>query len=416
MAARPPGVLISTGSRKRALVALVTLTSLLGQPRAWGTTSSPVPVTVWTINVHQMLLNEAGLFARMRDENKLPDLIAVQEISKKRQTVFMSRLRAAIPGPRWVARHGEDRRYLGPEADMQDNTMIVWDADRFAIRNRRIRGSNVLRWAQWIDCQAKPERGNSVIAVRLWDQLSNRAIVATSVRWRYTTARPCMIKNVTAFDAAIERRWPQRPMTIFAGDFNAHPQQHECSADDCPSGRQEEPDCWYRLLTPERLDDCPADAGRSEPAYFDTVFVEARAGGDFETSICRQWSHANEGDQGGDACAPHFDEEDDRWERDKSRLDYIWVRWEDDSGARALFTNEGAAQLVGTATADPVCIDAEACEQRYSDHRAVYATLGWPGQTSPTQRDVATLVDGILSFFLRPVALFDSFAEKESPG
>ena len=115
--------------------------------------------------------------------------------------------------------------------------------------------------------------------------------------------------------------------------------------------------------------DCANDPHYSQDAdsYYDAVFVANQ-----DAELCDDWTsiHGAPATQGSSCTDTNGD-----GLRDRGRIDYIWLRWEDDDGEPLRPPDlEPADQVIG-ASADPICILDACSETRYSDHRAVFADV-----------------------------------------
>lgn len=345
------------------------------------------PLRVWTVNIEHLLPehNWRLLFERMDATDTAPDVLFVQELSEPEARTFA----------RGFRRHfaGADSTYAYRHASRGD-TLIAWRRTRFRLAHEQTSpepDDNVVQWAPWStpDCDGRdPRLLEGVIALRLWDALEEKPVVATSVHFGRGYAQPCMAKNVASLDTLLERKWPQRALTLLAGDFNSHPDTRgslEPPREPLSTGRQEDPDCWYRTLSAaddnellhrrDREDDrdCTNDPYYVDAldAYFDAVAVATAPSLSLE--ICRQWTSIHGGATHGSACT----DTDGDGLRDRGRIDYIWVRWENADGD-PVRTPVDAARLIAEATADLLCITERCADRRYSDHRGVSALIAWP--------------------------------------
>lgn len=230
----------------------------------------------------------------------------------------------------------------------------------------------------------------------------------------------------------------ERYVAVIGGDLNKHPADDpdmtpndnltkpQCGSDtDCIAGYETNPECWYAYFSAGINKGSPTTCGTKAdhlPAnrYFDTVAEQVAVPftgpdplgqvDDPEIPICQQWTHgrdsgvpekgAYEALGASSSCTDALSEEGlaltlfggvtvgvvDTDTRDKSRLDYIWVRW---GGEPQEVTSSVAATRIQEATADLAAFNPGdggsgatgstlATTQRYSDHRAVTATFIYP--------------------------------------
>jgi hypothetical protein len=335
------------------------------------------PLNVWTANVKYLAYNWRMLIGRIAQRERKPHLLLLQEADRadaRRLRAVLTRRFPGRFGVRWV----------------QGDNAVLWKKERLDLTDRRTarRGPrNTLRWKSWGNSNSCTGRDRGEIALRLWDSSRKRAVVAASVRWTHTTANACMVKNLRSLNRKLERTWPRRRMTIVGGDFNSVAERRSRaggSRDVLAAGKERDPDCWYRTFSRLRGNrlrqrrpgegnrDCSDDRffSHATDTYYDTVWLASRREG--RNAICRSWTYTRKlRARRGTACT---DRNGDGY-RDRSRLDYIWVRWEKRSGDPVALSRAAATLRVGSAGPDAVCIDGGCSGTRYSDHRAVHATI-----------------------------------------
>jgi hypothetical protein len=343
-------------------------------------------IKVWTVNLEHLLPehNWQVLVERMSEHDRAPDIVFLQELDAAEADTVVAALEGAF-GDGYELRH----------APIGDN-VVAWNRDRLSIVNEITStrpDDNELLWEPWglPGCRNPSEKDPSqVVAVRLWDRTERKTVVAAAVHWGRTFATACMAKNLEGLDALLEERWSVRELTVIGGDFNAHPDKQPHPSDphreNLDSGRQTDPECWYRSFSaihPNRLDaprtgdprvDCTENPSyrASADTYYDAVFLAAGGAGD---ALCDQWTSLHGAPAvDGSACT---DENGDGL-RDRGRIDYLWVRWETGDGVPLLPGEAVAATLIEDASADLVCISDLCADTRYSDHRAVSATVSFP--------------------------------------
>ena len=335
--------------------------------------SRPSTVEIWTANLEHLLPEHdwTEFIARVTAGSGTPDLLFLSELTRSESERVVAALQEES-GSTYAFEHAP----LG-------NNAVVWEVDRFGDRP----SGKPLLWQPFgtAGCRKPSEKDPSeVIGVRLLHEASEQAVVAVGVHWGRTWAARCMEKNMASLDERIEERWSERPLTVLAGDLNAHPDKQpvpgEPGAESLESGRETDPDCWYRALSalhdqtlavsrPDEEDrDCANDPHYSPEAdsYYDAVLLTHEGSG-----LCDQWTsvHGAPAPEGS-SCT---DTNDDGL-RDRGRIDYIWLRWEDASG-NATLPPPDASDLVTEAGADQVCIVEACAATRYSDHRAVFARV-----------------------------------------
>ena len=337
-------------------------------------TPEPARLTLWTANLEHLLPeHDWTVFVdRVAARSRPPDLLFLSELTSDEATTVVDALSDDL-----------DTAYAFEHAPIGDNA-IVWSTDRFGEEP----DDAPLLWEPWGSrgCRAPSESDPSeVIGVRLDDRLSASPVVAVAVHWGRTWAAACMEKNLSSLNELIEQQWGDRPLTVVAGDLNAHPDKRPApgapEAEDLDSGRETDPDCWYRAFSalhdeelavsrPTEDDrDCANDPYYSQDAdsYYDAVSVVNEGG-----SLCDQWTsiHGAPAAEGSSCTDTNGD-----GLRDRGRIDYIWVRWEDRGGEPLLPPSLIPADQIVVAAADPICIIDACSETRYSDHRAVFAEV-----------------------------------------
>jgi hypothetical protein len=369
-----------------AIIASVACLSVTACDRTPEPGFEPTPFMIWTANLEHLLPehNWPTLVDRMSARSRDPDLIFLEELDLDEGRTVLAALEKAF-----------DIRYRLRHAPI-GKSLVAWNPRRFTIAHENTSlepAKNELLWKPFGSrgCRAPSKRDpGQVVAVRLWDKRERRTMVAAGVHWGRTWAAACMEKNLVSLDSLLEKTWPERNATVVGGDFNAHPdkQPHpdEPERENLDSGRETDPDCWYRNFSAlhdnevdvrrlgESSTDCEDTAkfSSSSDSYYDAVFVAAGGTGD---GLCEQWTSLHGlAAAKGTSCT---DTNDDGL-RDRGRIDYIWVRWEDGDGRVIPFDASEAAGLIEDASADRVCVSNRCSETRYSDHRAVWAEVSQP--------------------------------------
>lgn len=369
---------------RRSLIAVALTLAVLGIPGAPAaqeteqkTTDSLGQLQVFSVNIHlfKQAQFDSGKWKRFinRITNSdvyeyMPDILLVQEISLGFSDDVVRYLNQQT-GTEYGYRHALANTATDFEAGSWK--MVVWRKDRLKLAT----GSNsrdVLKWRELqtrqdnsTNCQVSERRA---ISVRLEDKSVNATVAATSVHWSphpEGSARACDYKNMRRTERTLENKWAQRDLTIVGGDFNQVPQDGETEE----AGRERDPECWWRNVFGTYADDSgPCDD--AQLSYYDSVYL-AHSGADNQTtdSICDQWTHArSKGPDGSTSCQ----DSDGDGSRDKSRIDYIWLRWEDGSGDIEKPSLADARGRIGLARADQI---SWVESSPYSDHRAVVARV-----------------------------------------
>ncbi|MDQ4095925.1 MAG: endonuclease/exonuclease/phosphatase family protein, partial [Actinomycetota bacterium] len=335
----------------------------------------PAPLTVWTANLEHLFPehNWRTFVERVAAAPRAPDLLFLTEVTRGETHTVVDALQ-----------EGVGSNYLFEHTTTGSNA-VVWSTDRFG----DAAVGNPLLWKPYgdIGCREPSTSDPSeVVGVRLRDAQAGKGVVAVAVHWGKTWAAECMEKNISALDAKIDELGRTRPLTIVAGDFNAHPDKQpvpgDPSAETLESGRETDPDCWYRAFSalhdetlqnprPNEDDsDCSNDPNysKSSDSYVDTVFAANEP-----DALCEQWTSIHGGPVAGGTSCTDLNDDD---LRDRGRIDYIWVRWDDGHGEVVVPDAAEIRRLIPDAAADQLCILDSCAETRYSDHRGVWAVIG----------------------------------------
>jgi len=271
---------------------------------------------------------------------------------------------------------------------VRGDNAIVWSKARLDLSARGTsmkEHRNTITWSSWGTSEHCDRKDRGQIALRLWDRRLGRPVVAASIRWTYTTAFDCMIRNLAALNRRLETRWPRRRLTIVGGDFNsvADKRVRPGGGDLIGAGMEGDPECWYRVfsrLKRNHLQDSRSRRGgtdctdaryfdRAADSYYDTVWLATRGRA---RALCDAWTYTRKlRARHGTSCTDTNDDE----LRDRSRIDFIWVRWEDRRGDALDLTRGEASERVGVAGPDRVCLDGPCLHPVYSDHRATHAAV-----------------------------------------
>lgn len=385
-------------TRRAAATATFALLVVATAPVASAATSTGQDrLSVWTVNIHRF--KDAGwknFFLSTDNATYHPDIVLVQDIANDdggdadNGTRDSIQFAAALEDHtklnyRW--RHSDDAQ-AGANVG---NAMVLWRNDRFD--ETRI---SEARWKAAVDndgddlCGETGEFDKRQIAVRLWDLKQTRWLVAASVHYPvYPGYRWCVYRNVARTDGRLESLSPVRRLSIVGGDFNLRPDDAPLSNDSYTTsspepdshGREADPDCWYRWFSAVHDNTVDADGSYCDrgvdPAadtYYDTVWAE-QAGANPSDALCDQWTHTRQQATNGNACTDVSGPDGTAdGLLDRNRIDYVWVRWEDPEGNPRPFDAAQAGDAVLSASVDPVSVNDT---NRYSDHRAVQATIRW---------------------------------------
>lgn len=366
----------------RTLRLILVLVGLVALPACNGE-STPPPrddarregtISIWTANLEHLLPEHdwTEFVHRVAADAREPDLLFLSELTEPETTEVVESL--------------EEEAGLSYEFEHAPigNNAVVWNEERLDQQS----DETPLLWEPFgaAGCSEPSDSDPSeVIGVRLTEAASGTQVAAVGVHWGRTWAAECMEKNMVALDEQIEQRWPDRPLTVVAGDLNAHPDKQpvpgEPGAESLASGRETDPDCWYRSFSvlhdqqlevarPEEDDrDCANNRYYAESA---DSYIDAVSATNDPPALCEQWTSVHGGPVAGGSSCTDLNEDG---LRDRGRIDYIWLRWEDDAGEVSLPSESEAQELIERAGADEVCILESCAEVRYSDHRAVFAEV-----------------------------------------
>lgn len=109
------------------------------------------------------------------------------------------------------------------------------------------------------------------LAVLLNDTEQGKNLVVASVHYGSQDPVKCLALNIKRTNDRLERKWPVRPLTIWAGDFNTTPQDHgplkrapDYSEDYRAWRTETDPSCWYRRLSQDHSgDECEVLDGKA---------------------------------------------------------------------------------------------------------------------------------------------------------
>ena len=345
-------------------------------------------INVWTINIHLQTEQWRRVIGRMHDtEAYKPDIILVQEIKNVHchpenpgaddKDDFLAELEAQF-GEDYQAAHSIplDQQQCG---DGGSSNMVVW-------RTARLLKTAEARWKnhRYLDGVCRNDyagEGGKQVGVRLRDLRRSTStdsvlIMAASLHVKAKmdddtpSALHCIDEDLAEADRrleAMEANGEFRDLTIIGGDFNQRPDL----GDEEASGQEANPSCWYRWLSAAHPNTCLdpyGGYGLLLDNYYDSVWVE-QAGTNPSDALCTEWTHAREHATSGTACT----DENRNGYRDRSRIDYLWFRWETAFGPRT-FSSEEDQDMFDIATNDNWTVDDP---WRYSDHRSVNALVRW---------------------------------------
>lgn len=390
---------MAAATTTKAALALAVVAGFLLQAPVEAAVTKKHEVRAWTANVRMMSHDGdrsiwKKLVRRMAAERVLPDVLSLNEMCDSdvggapgNDARQFARFLRKKTGVRYSWRHSSTR----PAACWAADTMVLWRTPRFSF-------TGVTRWRSLGDaagdgdrrCSSRQGPNSRQIGVALRDRLQERSLVLASVHFPVGRTRACINENAALLDRRLEDLRGRRGLTVVGGDFNQLPQLESPSpGDELSAGTQSDPECWYRslsLLTVSDRERCPAARrssarhyGRGLDRYLDAVQADHQgpAPGTTSIDICEEWTRSRAFASDGTSCTDVSGRRDrPDGLMDRGRIDYLWARWELRKGKARSFTSQEAADLVRRAGADKVP------PPRYSDHRAVKATISWclPGE------------------------------------
>lgn len=326
--------------------------------------------------------------ATFPDGTLTPDVLSVLEVPYKARDIVLNEIEAQF-GTTYDFIHSDATSSACTTSITNDcgNTMIAFRTPRMACVPAG--ACDVLRWKKLEKgdgrCQAmEPNPGQ--VAVLLNDAEQGKNLVVASVHYGAQDPVKCLPLNIKRTNDKIERKWPLRPLTIWAGDFNKTPQDHgrlkgaaDYSEEYRTWRREENPSCWYRRLSQDHTgDECAVLNGKTWSfPYYDTVWETQSGRVNGSDAICTQWTLFN--------TAEHTVADGNRCDSRKNRIDYIWVRYETPDG-KAVVKDAGSpypVRQIDSAGTDQGFYDPTLAEPNsgdevyYSDHRAVHARVYW---------------------------------------
>ncbi|HEX2296611.1 MAG TPA: hypothetical protein VHN37_15065 [Actinomycetota bacterium] len=382
--------------------------------------AAPTPtdrVKIWTANLNQYENSPEKLIDNIQAQYNRPDFVALSGLDANQLNEFKHELQNRFDGadsrPVYLALHGTTPNNT---SDARSNVGLIWDSARFT-RTAEVRWLDLLREDSAGNCEiiddaaetaADDEDSKYQLGVKFKDTKNNdRSTVVASIHINRHGPVECDEENVARIHNRLEELSPTRRLTLVAGDFNMSPRRDDkdCADQDadnkCDALPEATQDCWYRNFSAVGAT-CDPDPSQ-EHSYVDTVAVEAKATS--ATAICAQWTRARDSrdvsgnpgvydtHSGSDYCHDYLDDdghapgsanydapgtEGNKRRRDKNRIDYIWVRWEDGSGnavTAPVDTIAEAAAKVVQASVDTSAPNPGNPAVRYSDHRGVHAAV-----------------------------------------
>lgn len=292
-------------------------------------------------------------------------------------TTFVEKLEATILGSDYAARHSGT-----------GNNVVIWNQNRLALLGTHI------TWGHGDGTACADTK--TAIAANFRDKQDPlaRNVVAASLHLLTTIGEACIYDHLNRANNQIEAAFPQRWMTVLAGDLNRRP---DFRGNLPTNGLETDPNCWYRKITPAQ-DNVSLVSGENcgtggIKRYYDTVWLYPGSGGGTNptaTSFCEQFTFNNDLALGDvdirdatnsctDLVTNSQEPEPGQDGMDKSRIDYIWTSYEYANGTVWKPPAAVIAPFIEYASADlGQSLDAANLAEFYADHRAVQALVAWP--------------------------------------
>lgn len=384
-----------------ALLGAVVALTLLPAPAESQENADANLIQVWNVSLHLVDKTDAQVAATNASWRSAfkeiaatttytPDLISVLEAPFRDKGTVLQEIEKRLDAD-YDTVHSDKTSSAcrTTRSDNCGNTLMVYRTARF---QQVCPGGmcEVLRWPRIENGDkncgtAEPNPGQ--LAAQFLDKDQEKKLVFVSLHLPAQAPPKCMAPNVKRMNDLVEKKWKTRLLTIVAGDFNEPPDDHGALGRDAATHDQSyeewrketDPSCWYRKMSQSHTgDDCTTLAGSDWTfPYYDTVW-EKQAGTNPSDEICRKWTLGNAG-------VPAANDEWDRCDSRKNRVDYIWVRYETPDGM-AVRKDAGDVypdQQIHSADVDKGYFDptpdqfGSGDEVRYSDHRALWAVVYW---------------------------------------
>lgn len=326
-------------------------------------------IEVWNANLFRLAGDWLGLIDRIALSPYLPDIILIQEVCNcdgngDGQNDFVQ-FKNAVER-RLGTSYGAAHAATSSEGAGVSTFAVMWRTQKF---------TQVAKTGDWrvkvgSTCATNEKR---LIGVDLLDRVRNEHVIASSVHFPKGSEN-CLATNLGLADSTLENLQANRHVTLIGGDFNEAP---DTSGETVLEGLEADPDCWYRKMSGAHGETVPC----SRPSwgnYLDTVWASPNAGGLTNPTsplFCSQYTYSNDVilESGESTSCTNLDGNE---RLDKSRIDYVWARWER-SGVTSI-----SSSYVTFASAD-LGLSPDTSPQAYSDHRAIETRVTYGPATSP---------------------------------
>jgi endonuclease/exonuclease/phosphatase (EEP) superfamily protein YafD len=348
-------------ARLRRFVGVLSLIAVVVLPfspaEAGVITDGSTLVHAWTVNLHQSE-NNSKFVAAVSTYNYKPDIIMTQEIKQSSLASFASSLNTTLG---WNYGYQATCEYSCGLTDEVDNAIFY--------RTARLTSPVKDTWASFAGTGCALTGHSDEIAVKFNDSLVSKTIVAASVHWAPDNVEQCLPANLTKTNDKISALAPGRRMSLVGGDFNSHPDSNAVPDDAVSTGYETNPDCWWRLFNAGSGDNAACGTTNAVDTWHDSVKL-------YTSDICNEWTHGHGGAKQGTSCTGTDASDGTTANRDRGRLDLLWVRWTNADGT-VQRDPVWARSMIVSAGADTQATPDAAVGSKYSDHRAVHAVLKW---------------------------------------
>ena len=333
-------------------------------------------IQTWTVNIEHLLKPAWTAFAtRMKTNQFGPDIILVQEVTASEASAFVQRVGEKLGN------------HFAFEVSSGENA-VVWNTERFS----KIGSST---WPQQTNGCGN---GKYAVSVNLRDKAASSAfqetrnVVAASIHLRTNRDDACLEHSWGVANSALDALAPVRRMTIIGGDVNRRP---DTSADEISNGLETTPDCWYQRISVAHSDvplsDKTCGPTLARDRYYDAVWLYPGSGGGTNPTspaFCEQFTRESSFLQppaSTNGLANSCTRFNNPAVLDRSRIDYLWLSYEDAAGVAWKPPARAIAGHIAFASADlGISLDpSDDPAQRYADHRAVQGLFTWPAAMPP---------------------------------
>lgn len=322
-----------------------------------------------------------------------PDVIAVLEVPWRVRSPYydaadvLAEIRKRLGAAYGIVHVDQGRAACGtdgnqlsrPNRDECGNALIAYNSQRLSV-------SDTMSWAliEFNGSACERHQLRDQLAVRFTDKLASTPEAPLEI----VTAAPhlpaaplsdptqntCVSQNLRSMHEQLEQRWPTRPLTVIAGDFNSNVDpDKDAGLSPLEWRKEDDQSCWYLMMSQAHPGEDQPGCGRPSLPYFDAIWFHPEGGGATNPSdlICDDWTKGNRGPASRNG-------EYDKCTSTNGRIDFIFVAYEDANGDPVTSSPDGRVPLAGTDKGF-YWAGKDQGYQRYSDHRAIYAKFRWCG-------------------------------------